>query len=95
MKKNRAKQKLKITKSYNSSALFADAVSTTYFEENGLVTEFPPKKLKMQQTGQIMYGCNPLLDQSEAWIIYCYFLKTWFSMFYQMSRIIGFALFSY
>jgi hypothetical protein len=53
-----------------SNNRFADAVSTTYFEENGLVTEFPPKKLKMQQTGQIMYGCN---GQSRRIVTFCNF----------------------
>ena len=38
--------------------------------KNGLVTEFP-KKLKMQQTGQSMHGCNGqsrgIVTQQRQW----------------------------
>jgi hypothetical protein len=34
-------------------------------------------------------------ELTQAGIFYSYFHKTWFSMFYKMSRLTGFALFSY
>ena len=66
----------------SSNNRFADAVSTTYFEENGLVTEFPPKKQKMQQTGQIMYGCNGQSRGIVTFVIFSFCFALFFFIFF-------------
>ena len=40
----------------SGNSRFADAVSTTEFAKR--ISDQIPKKIKMQQTGQSMYGCN-------------------------------------